>query len=248
VAESPLELGVGAAQGALHVHAGQAGEIGDDEQEIAELFLDPRCAGVGLDGLAQLVPFLLELGPQRLQRFPLEADRRGLSLQGLRPPPGRESRADAAERARILGDAVQGPLGGLDRRPGPGLFVRVRIAHAGKDVRVPAQELGREPVDDLGEIEPTRLAGELRMEHDLQQEIAQLLAQPGPVLPLDRIDHLVSLLHRIGRQARKVLTHIPRTAAFGIAQARHDGEQVVETVGHGRSSAGRRFNPAVGAG
>ena len=44
-------------------------------------------------------------------------------------------------------------------------------------------------------------------------------------IPLDRIHNLVGLLQGVGRDATEVLFLVPRAAALGIAQARHDVEQ-----------------------
>jgi hypothetical protein len=85
-------------------------------------------------------------------------------------------------------------------------------------------------VGDVGEIEQPLLLRHLRMEHHLQQQVAQFVAQIGPVAAVDRVGDFVGFLDRISRDGREVLLHVPRATPFGIAQAHHDREQVVEAV------------------
>ncbi len=101
----------------------------------------------------------------------------------------------------------------------------------------------------IGEVEQAPLGRHLRVERHLQQQVAQLVAQLGPIAAIDRIGHFVSLFDRVGRDRGEILLHVPRATALGIAQPRHDREQVVEAVpdwlAHGACSrAGQSMPPS----
>ena len=75
------------------------------------------------------------------------------------------------------------------------------------------------------------------MEDDLQQEVAQFVAQVIEVAARDGVGDLVGLLDGVGRDGRKILLEIPRTAASGGAERRHDFEEPGDVAGrsHDRS-------------
>ena len=56
------------------------------------------------------------------------------------------------------------------------------------------------------------------------------------VAALDRVGDLIGFLDRVGRDRREILLAVPRAAAIGIAQPRHDGEQALQ----GRPFGGER--------
>ena len=66
-AEPPLELGVRAAQRRLGIDAIVAREVGDREQQVADLVLDPSVRR-GSRGLFDLVEFLADLGDDLRRR------------------------------------------------------------------------------------------------------------------------------------------------------------------------------------
>ena len=71
------------------------------------------------------------------------------------------------------------------------------------------------------------------MEHHLQQQIAQFVAQPAKVVPRDGIGDFVGLLDGVGRDGGETLGAIPFASRIWIAQPGHDGQQSVER-GNGR--------------
>src|SRR5713101_1016147 len=85
VAEAAGELLVRRTQRALRIDLQMAGDVGDDEQEIAELLLDRMRDGgsfrVCCNRLLELGELLLELHQNRRQRRPVEADLRRFVLQ-----------------------------------------------------------------------------------------------------------------------------------------------------------------------
>ena len=72
---------------------------------------------------------------------------------------------------------------------------------------------------DVGEPERARLGGDLGVEDDLQEQVAELVAQRCRVAAVDRLEHLVRLLDHVGPQALVCLLAIPRAAARARADA-----------------------------
>ena len=68
---------------------------------------------------------------------------------------------------------------------------------------------------------------ELREEHRLEHEVAELLAQRRVIVPVDRLEHLVGLLEHERLQRVDRLLAIPR-AAVRRAQGRHDVDEARE--------------------
>ena len=85
---------------------------------------------------------------------------------------------------------------------------------------VAADHLGRDRRDDIAESEQPAFLGHARVEHDLEQQIAELVLQRRPVLVLDRARDLIGFLDRVGRDGREILLDVPRTARFGSRSRR----------------------------
>ena len=64
--------------------------------------------------------------------------------------------------------------------------------------------------------------GHARVEHDLQQQIAELVAQVVVVAPIDRVGDFVGFLDRVRRDRVEVLLEVPWAAALADRAARHD--------------------------
>ena len=82
-------------------------------------------------------------------------------------------------------------------------------------MRVPAYELGGDCLDGVGDREVALLVRDLREEHDLEEQVAELLAEPGGVAAVDRLERLVGLLEQERAQRLQRLLAIPRAAAGG---------------------------------
>ena len=82
---------------------------------------------------------------------------------------------------------------------------------------------------DVGEVEAAAFARHLRVEHDLEQKVAELVLELVHVFLLDRIRHLVSFLDGVGGYGLEALFAVPRAAVHRIAQPDHDVEQVLES-------------------
>ncbi len=65
----------------------------------------------------------------------------------------------------------------------------------------------------LVESEAVFLGGDLRVEDDLQQQVAEFLAEVGVVAIVDRLDDFVGFLDHAGAQAGVGLFAVPRATA-----------------------------------
>ena len=81
-------------------------------------------------------------------------------------------------------------------------------------------------------IEKPQFAGHLRVEHHLEQQIAQFVLQALHVVLGDRVGDLVGFLDGVGGDGPEILLHVPRAAALGITQFRHDLQQAFGFVSH----------------
>ena len=98
-------------------------------------------------------------------------------------------------------------------------------------MRMAADQLRGDGLDHVAEIEGALLLRHAGVEDDLQQEVAELLAQVGEVAARDGVGDLVGLFERVGRDGREVLLEVPRAAGAGRAQRRHDLDQPGDVAG-----------------
>ncbi len=77
-------------------------------------------------------------------------------------------------------------------------------------MRMPPHELLGDGLDHAAEIERALLLRHAGMEHDLQQQVAEFLAQIAEVAARDRVGDLVGFLERVGRDGREILLQVPR--------------------------------------
>jgi hypothetical protein len=83
----------------------------------------------------------------------------------------------------------------------------------GEDVRVPADQLGDQILRHVVDVETgITLRGHPRVEQHLQQHVAELLANGGPIAVLDRLVELVALLDQVRQQRLVGLLGVPRAA------------------------------------
>jgi len=88
-------------------------------------------------------------------------------------------------------------------------------------VRVAADQLLNDLLNRFGEQKVAVLAGNLRMQQDLQEQIAELLTQGGHVVRVERSEDLVGLLEEMRAQSGVRLFAVPWAAAR-CPQGRHD--------------------------
>ena len=88
-------------------------------------------------------------------------------------------------------------------------------------VRVPARHFRAEALDDVLHREFTRLCTQLTVEHDLEQQVAELLHEVVARAFIDRFQHLVGLLDEVGLQGGPRLLAIPRATPLA-SEAGHE--------------------------
>ncbi len=191
--EPSLEFGVGSAQGGFRVDVEMARQIGHDKEKSADLAFHPLRIVRG-ERFFDFARLLAQLGEDGVGVVPVEADFAGLFLEFHRARQSGQSEGDARQRAgrRLLGaDAFGGArLGAVDallRLDGPpqGLDLdRGQVARIGEDMRMAADEFAGDRLDDAAQIEMAGLLGEAGVKDDLQQEIAEFVAQIGKIAPV----------------------------------------------------------------
>ncbi len=106
-----------------------------------------------------------------------------------------------------------GFLLGLDALPGaldPGrLDVAVLV---GEDMRMPADHLAGDRLDHVAEGKGILFLGHPGVIGDLQQQVAEFLAQIVEIAARNRVGDLIGLLDRVGRDRCEILLEVPRAA------------------------------------
>ena len=113
----------------------------------------------------------------------------------------------------------------------------------GEHMRMPPDHLPRDGFDDIAEGKRALFLGHAGMKYDLQQQIAEFIAEIGEVAARDRVGDFVGFLDGVGRNARKRLFEVPRAAATGRSQLRHDVEQAFDIAGRGHDTPVRKVRP-----
>src|SRR5262249_39289079 len=174
----------------------------------------------------------------------------GLQLERARE--GREPDGDAGKRpGRSLAAAPRGFLRALlfllallrlDALPQPFDRLRREPARVAEHVGMAPDELLGQDLHDIAEVEGALLLRHAGVEYDLEQEVAQLVAQVVEVATHNGVGNLVRLLDGVGGDGREALLEVPRTTASGCAQRRHDLDEPggVARRGHGVEPAGTR--------
>ena len=212
------------------------GKIGGREQEIADFVLDPLGLSPG-DRIGNFGDLLVDLVDDLGGLGPVESDRRGFAGQFLGAGEGRQRLGDPVEQARphrrhvAACPGTRAPLGRLDRFPHPLHLVRRQVACLAEHVRMAADQLGRDGLDHVAEDEGAGLLGHAGVEHDLQQQVAELVPEVLEVAALDGVGNLVGLLDRVGRDRPERLLKVPRTSAARPSEGRHDVDQALDLAG-----------------
>ena len=101
-------------------------------------------------------------------------------------------------------------------------------------MRVPATQFGADAIHHFLEGKQALFPADLRLEHHLQQQVAQLIGMLVRPAGINGVNDLVALLNQVLLQRFQRLFAVPGTAAF-TAHFRHDIEQVLEGIGgHGK--------------
>ena len=229
IGEAALELGVGAAQRGFGIGADMAGQVDQREQEVAgfvrEFFgvaaVERRLDLVGLladlaaaprAGSFQSKPTVEALRCNSIARVSagwpaLTPDSSDLCVVSSG---GRRAARSAFSSALMRSQALLTPAGG---------DVAVLV---GEHMRMAADHLARDRLDHVAEGKGVLLFRHAGVIDDLQQEIAEFLAEIVEIAARDRVGDLIGLLDRVGRDRRKILLEVPRAAGDRRAQRRHD--------------------------
>ena len=159
---------------------------------------------------------------------PVEADLGRLLLKLQRPRQRRQGRGTPASapsaarhRARRRRASARSRFSSALIRPHSALTASgVEVAGVAEHMRMAADQLGGDRLDDAAEVEQAGLLGHAGMKDDLQQEVAELLAQILGVAALDGVGDLVGFFDRVGRDRGEGLLEVPGTAALAGRAAR----------------------------
>ena len=160
----------------------------------------------GLGRRRELVDLLAQGLERRVDRAPLEppSGRAALHLRGAR------ERRQRGRDVVVDGGSCAG-LGGLELLPVHEHLVGAGDLDLAEHVRMAVHELLDEALRDVVDVPPTVVGGHLRMEHDLQQHVAELVAHRVVVAGVDRLEQLVGLLEQVPREALMGLLGVPGT-------------------------------------
>ena len=190
-------------------------------------------------GSAAAIAQLVDLLTQRLEGAvhgpPLEPPAGGPALDLGGTGQGRQRGGD------VIVDAGPGTLlGRFQLLPVDEHLVGARDVHLAEDVRMTVDQLLGEPFGDVVHVPAALICSHLRMEHDLQQQVAQLVTDRVVVVGIDRLQQFVRLFEQVQGQCLVRLLSVPWTTA-GTAEARHDPDQVEQAC-----TAVRRWNGTLG--
>src|SRR5262249_10295266 len=91
--------------------------------------------------------------------------------------------------------------------------LRVARRRGAEDMRMTLDHLLRDAVCDVVETEPTALGGERREKEDLEEEVAELSAQPRRISLVDGLERLVAFLEQQGPARLGSLLAVPGALA-----------------------------------
>ena len=80
---------------------------------------------------------------------------------------------------------------------------------ASENMRMPGDHFGGDRLHDVAEIEQPAFLGHAGVEDDLEQQVAQLVLQVGPVLVLDGAGDFIGFLDRVRRDGGEGLLACP---------------------------------------
>ena len=148
----------------------------------------------------ELGQFLVDLGARTGRVGPVEAGARGPALQ-LGGALERRKRQRNAGQGAVIGRLLA--LGGLDFLPAGA------VLGIAEDVRMAALHLVADARDHVVQREMAGFLGHLRVEHDLELEIAELVGERVHVVARDRVGDLIGFLDRVGGDGREASARDP---------------------------------------
>ncbi len=229
VSKPPLEFRIGTPKRQIGIGADVPREIDKREQEIAG-FVGELIGIAPVECGLDLVGLFANFMQHRAGIVPVEADAGGFTLQRHRARQRGLSGLDAREQRWLRKLTVRPPcrafgfLLGLDALPCTLHTRRRQISIACPQTHADAADhLARDRLvprrRNANAFCSSASAGVI---HHLQQKIAQFFAEIVEIATPDGVGDLIGFLDRVGRDRRKILFEVPRAAAAGRAQLRHD--------------------------
>ena len=84
---------------------------------------------------------------------------------------------------------------------------------------MPTDQLGRNSLDHIAEIERVLLLRHAGVEHDLQQQIAEFFFQVAEIVAPNRIGNLIRFLDRVRRDGREFCSRSQGQPVFRVRSA-----------------------------
>jgi len=247
--EAARELVVGPRQCGFGFDAELSRKIGEREQQIAH-FLHALRAPLG-QGATQLGDLFFDFLDDLLGLWPVEADGGRARANLVRAEKARQRARDSRQHAGLR--TGRGLLARFDAFPlfehNPRSFAplvmggRERTSGRREDVRMPADELRGDLLDDVGDGEASLAFCHLRVKDHLKQDVAQFSAEHVESAAVDDVKNLVRFLEEIRTEAPVGLLAIPG-ASVRRSKRRHDLDQPLERGGRTAWSltGSRRFS------
>jgi hypothetical protein len=220
------ELAIGRLEGAFGIVVQLAREHRRGEEQIPE-FLAHALSISGVHGDPEFPEFLLDLAHHRLGVVPIKPDTGSFLPKPLGPhergQPGRQSVQHAAPRLTLGGLFFL-----LYALPVAQHLVGIRRLLLAKDMGMATDHLLDDPAHHVPGGKDAFLLGQAGEEHDLQQDVPELLAQRFGVARIERLEGLVAFLEQITPQGAPILLAVPRTSPWA-AKLVQDFNQFSET-------------------
>jgi hypothetical protein len=115
--------------------------------------------------------------------------------------------------------------------PGYDLRLRVLSHRISKNVGMTPDHFVADGADNIIEGESSSFLRHTAVKYDLKQKIAQFILKVVKVATLNSVCHLVRFLNGVRKDCVERLLEIPGTSVIGIAQTRHDGNQIIDGTG-----------------
>ena len=215
---------VGRAERLLRVDLHPARQVDQREEDVAELVEALTVARRD----PQLVELLADLLPHAVDGVPIPPQR-GCALLDLPAARKRRQRAGDPTEGTVGLLSALGPLIGLDRLPVAEDLLDTVDLDAAEDVGMAAHDLAGDRSIHVGEIEGPLFRGELRVQDDLEQEVAELIGEIVRAAALDRVDRFVRLLEEVWPKRQVRLAPVPG-ATVGRTQAGADRRHPVRAA------------------
>src|SRR6266404_102942 len=215
VPEPSPEFSIRGLQCAFGIDAQQASDIHRDKKQVTNFARDLLMVRLlASDCFLQLFHFLIKFLEHRGNVRPVEVDSRDLGrhLKGFHN--GRQPGRNAVEhRAVVVLLSFFLKLRLFNRFPVAQHFIGSLRCVLAEDMRMPADHLCRDALDNFPDSEAAFLVGDLTVKDDLKQQVAKLPDQLLVVAFVDGFHHFVGFFEHQRLEAFVCLLAVPRATA-----------------------------------